>query len=145
MALPYTRAPSETHCASDMDGNHHAHLPSHRVCGSKFNVEHALSCPTGGFLSIRHNEIRDITANMMSKVCHAVGTEPCLQPVTDSQNCQQRRRGLLGYCGAKLWGKRWAECIFRRKGVQPIRTNLSKLQLAPELPKERTREKEGIR
>ncbi len=45
-------------------------LPSHCVCGDFFTVEHALSCPRGGFPSIRHNEIRDMTATLMSEVCH---------------------------------------------------------------------------
>ena len=55
------------------------------VCDKTFNVEHALSCPYGGFPSIRHNEIRDITAHLMSDICHNVGTEPVLQPVTDER------------------------------------------------------------
>ena len=58
------------------------HISTHCVCDGKFNVEHAFSCPRGGFPSIRCNEIQDITANLMREVCHAVGTEPCLQPVT---------------------------------------------------------------
>lgn len=66
-------------------GWHPPHLPSHCVCGNHFSVEHALSCPRGGFPSIRHNEIRDITASLMNEVCHAVGTEPCLQPVNGEQ------------------------------------------------------------
>ena len=57
------------------------HLPSHCVCGKQLTVEHAMSCSRGGFPSIRHNEIRDITADLLSEVCHNVGTEPCLQPV----------------------------------------------------------------
>ena len=35
------------------------------ACGTKFSVEQALSCPRGGFPSIRHNEIRDVTADLM--------------------------------------------------------------------------------
>ena len=31
---------------------------------------------------VRHNEIRDITANLMTEVCHDVQIEPCLQPLT---------------------------------------------------------------
>ena len=27
----------------------------------QFSIEHALSCPKGGFSSVRHNEIRDLT------------------------------------------------------------------------------------
>ncbi len=41
-----------------------SHLPSHCVCGKQFAVEHVLSCSRGGFPSIRHNEIRDITADL---------------------------------------------------------------------------------
>ena len=50
-----------------------AHLPSRCACGNNFNVEHALSCPKGGFPTIRHNEIRDITASLLTEVC----TEVC--------------------------------------------------------------------
>ena len=35
------------------------------ACGSNFTVEHVLSCPRGGFPSIRHNEIRDLAATLL--------------------------------------------------------------------------------
>ena len=54
-------------------------LPSYCVCDKTFSVEHALSCARGGFPTIRHNEIRNITAHLMSDVCHNVGIEPPLQ------------------------------------------------------------------
>ena len=44
-----------------------------------------MSCSHGGFPSIRHNEILDITADLLSEMCHNVGTESCLQPVTGEQ------------------------------------------------------------
>ena len=31
---------------------------------------------------IRHNEIRDLTASLLTKVCHNIVTEPSLQPIT---------------------------------------------------------------
>ena len=46
--------------------------PSSCECGASFTVEHVLSCPRGGFPSIRHNEIRDITANLLTEVCRDV-------------------------------------------------------------------------
>ena len=55
-------------------------LPSHCTCGEVFTVEHSLSCKRGGFPIIRHNEIRDITANLLSEVCHSVKIKPDLQP-----------------------------------------------------------------
>ena len=57
-------------------------LPSNCVCGNTFNVEHALSCPKGGFVSIRHNEVRDITAEFLAETCKDVQVEPVLTPVT---------------------------------------------------------------
>ena len=56
--------------------------PSTCSCGSHFTVEHALSCPKGGYPSIRHNEIRDLTAHLLTEVCHNVAVEPHLQPLT---------------------------------------------------------------
>ena len=47
-----------------------------------FSVEHALSCPKGGFPTIRHNEIRDLTASLLTEVCHKVSIEPDLQRET---------------------------------------------------------------
>ena len=60
-------------------------LPSSCVCGQSFTAEHAVNCPCGEFPSISHNELRDITASLLTEVCHAVGTEPCLQPLSGKQ------------------------------------------------------------
>ena len=38
--------------------------------------------PRGGFPIIRHNEIRDVTATMLTEVCHDVLVEPDLQPLS---------------------------------------------------------------
>ena len=35
--------------------------PFHCTCGQPFSVEHALTCRAGGFLAVRHNEVRDRT------------------------------------------------------------------------------------
>ena len=49
------------------------------------SIEHALSCPCGGFPSIRHNELRYITAAFLSEVWHSVDIEPTLQPLSGEQ------------------------------------------------------------
>ena len=41
-----------------------------------------MVCPYGGFPSLRHNELRDLTARALTEVCHNVGTEPQLQPLS---------------------------------------------------------------
>ena len=45
-------------------------LPAICVCGSRFDVPHALSsCKRSGFVTLRHNELRNITADLLREVC----------------------------------------------------------------------------
>ena len=57
-------------------------LPMKCVCDSHFDVEHALTCKRGGFISIRHDEVRDFTADLLSETCNDVAIEPLLTPLT---------------------------------------------------------------
>lgn len=59
-----------------------SNLMTNCSCGSTFSVQHALSCPTGGFPTLQHNEVRDLTADPMAEACHDVCTEPSLQTIT---------------------------------------------------------------
>ena len=51
-------------------------------CGTSFSVDHAMVCPFGGFPTIWNNEVQDLTASLLTEVCHNVVTEPSLQPIT---------------------------------------------------------------
>ena len=55
--------------------------PTKCNCGSAFSTNHAMICPMGGFPTIRHNKLHDVTASLLSEVCHNVATEPQLQPL----------------------------------------------------------------
>ena len=59
-----------------------ARLPSKCECGCVFDLQHALSCKKGGFVSLRHNELRNLTAKLLKEVCKDVATEPLLTPLT---------------------------------------------------------------
>ena len=52
------------------------------VCGEQNTVNHALICPNGGFVIMRHNELRDIEAELLNEVCNDVTIEPQLLPLT---------------------------------------------------------------
>ena len=56
-------------------------LPKTCPCGHDFTIAHALHCPKGGYIQLRHNEIKDTIAKFMDKVCHDVEIEPLLQPL----------------------------------------------------------------
>ena len=52
------------------------------MCGDVFNVGHAMVCRRGGFIIQRHNELRDLEADMLGMVCNDVEIEPVLQELT---------------------------------------------------------------
>ena len=57
-------------------------LPSQCACGANFHLEHALSCKKGGFISLRHNDLRDLTTRLLTIICKDVRVEPGLHPLT---------------------------------------------------------------
>ena len=88
-----------------------ANFPTNCSYSSLFSVEHALSCPKGGIPSLGHNEVRDLTANLMAEVCHNVSIEPHLQPLSGedlhgaSANTEAGARLDVAACG--FWGRRF--------------------------------------
>ena len=52
------------------------------ACGVQFSVDHAMVCQRSGFIIERHNELRDLEAEMLRMVCNDVEVEPVLQEVT---------------------------------------------------------------
>ena len=51
----------------------------------KFILQHALSCPKGGQLITRHNELRNRTAEIIGEVCKNVVIEQLLTPLTGEE------------------------------------------------------------
>ena len=100
-----------------------ANTPTICACGAAFSGEHALSCPKGGFPSIRHNEIRDFTTYLLSEISHNVSTEPHLQPITGevptsaSANFQDGAR--LDVAADGFWGSRFERAFFDVKVFNP--------------------------
>ena len=60
-------------------------LPSKCECGLSFNVDHVMICQKGGFPTLRHNEIRNITADLLREVSTDVTIEPVLRPLDGEQ------------------------------------------------------------
>ena len=84
-----------------------ANIPSHCVCGTSFSVDHAMVCRHGGLTFIRHNELRDLTAEWLQEVCHDVTVEPPLNGkliTPSSANCSNTARADIHARG--FWGRR---------------------------------------
>ena len=56
-------------------------IPSACVCGDVFYVDHAMVCRREGFIIQRHNELRDLEAEMLKMVCNDVQIEPVFQEI----------------------------------------------------------------
>ena len=52
------------------------------ACGVQFNVDHAMVCQRGRFIIQRHNELRNLEAEMLRMVCNDAEVEPVPQEVT---------------------------------------------------------------
>ena len=93
-----------------------SNLPSKCDCSNNNSIDNALSCAKGGFPSIRHNEICDLTANLLAEVCSEVCIKPHLQPTTPDQlsgattNSQDGAR--LDVSANGVWGGRFQKTYF---------------------------------
>ena len=81
------------------------------ICGDSFNLQHALSCPEGELVIIRHNELRNLTAELLGEVCKNVVIEPLLTPLTreelpKSSNKSNHQEHVCQLEGYGLTGKR---------------------------------------
>ena len=57
-------------------------MPNLCSCGKPFDVDHAMSCFKGGFIHQRHDQMRDMIAQLMSDIYKDVQIEPHLTPLT---------------------------------------------------------------
>ena len=73
------------------------HLPVTCACSKSFTIDHVLSCPKGGFVYQRHNELRDTLAAMIDEVCHDVKIVPDLESLTG----EQLNKGAIETDGAR--------------------------------------------
>ena len=51
-------------------------IPFTCACGEAFTVDHSMIYKLGGFITQRHNELRDLKAEFLSMVCSDVEIEP---------------------------------------------------------------------
>ena len=99
------------------------HLPTKCACGSNFTIDHALSCPTGGFTIVRHNEVRDLLANLLTEVCHDVSVEPHLQPLSGEslslRTASIEDNARLDVAASGFWGGRFEKAFFDVRVFNP--------------------------
>ena len=78
--------------------------PAYCGCSKKNSVDHTLNCHLGGFVAMRHNNIRDFEAKLLKEVCRDVKVEPELLPIgaeTLSRNTADKAR--LDVSAVGIW------------------------------------------
>ena len=81
-------------------------LPAYCECGEKLDLQHALSCKKGGFVSLWHNFVRDITSSLLSEVRKDVRVEQQLQYLTGESFAPSTATGnevRLDVCARGFW------------------------------------------
>ena len=77
-------------------------------CGSKNNTDHALSCKTGGYVSFRHDAVRDVEAELLKEICRNVKVEPPLQETRGDMlrsNANASDQARLDIAATGLWSR----------------------------------------
>ena len=74
---------------------------------SEKRLDHVMTCKKGGYVSFRHNALRDTEAELLKEVCRDVRTEPLLLPTDEKShppgtNTQDQAR--LDVVATGLWG-----------------------------------------
>ena len=79
-------------------------MPHFCGCGQKNNIDHTLICKKGGYVAMRHNNLRDLNAELQREVCRDVVVEPQLLPL-DSEEVQgvQGDRAAPDISSRGLW------------------------------------------
>ena len=77
------------------------------ACGEKNSTNHTLICKRGGYVHMRHNNIRDFEASLLREICKDVRIEPELIPLgqretTESSNTADKAR--LDVSAVGIWG-----------------------------------------
>ena len=101
-----------------------SNTPTNCACGTHFTVEHSLSCPKGGFPSIRHNEVRDTVGGWLSEVCSDVCIEPSLQPLfgetLNGASAITEDGARLDIAANGFWGGRYERTYFDVRVFNPL-------------------------
>ena len=60
-------------------------MPSKCPCGQKYHLNYAMNCKRGGFVVMKHNNIRDFEANLLKTIQNNVEIELALQEIDNER------------------------------------------------------------
>ena len=69
-----------------------------------FTVDRSTICQRGGLVIQRHNEIRDLKAELLDMVCYDVQVEPALRPITGEDLARGTNQAPDARLDVHCWG-----------------------------------------
>ena len=117
-------------------------MPPFCGCGQRNSIDHTLICKKGGYVAMRHNNLRDLNAEMQREVCRDVVIEPRLLPLTNEEvEGVQGERSATDISSRGLWST-FERTFFDVRVLHPnspsyVNTDISKLYRSHELEKMR--------
>ena len=60
-------------------------MPRKCPCGQKCDLNHAMNCKRGGFVAMRHSNVRDFEVNLLKTIQNDVKIEPALQKIDNER------------------------------------------------------------
>ena len=80
--------------------------PAYCGCGKKNDFDHILTCKKGGYVSMRHNVLRDVEAALLTRVCSDVKVEPSLLPTDEERTTGNTALGArLDISARGIWSR----------------------------------------
>ena len=68
-----------------------------------------MNCKKGGFVTIRHNDLRDLAAKILSEICNNIEIEPKLVPLSgedlSNRTANRSKEARLDVRARGFWGK----------------------------------------
>ena len=79
--------------------------PPYCACGKKNSTNHTLNCMLGGYVTMRHNNIRDLEASFLKGICKDVRIEPELIPLglTETRSTNTSLKARLDVSAVGIW------------------------------------------
>ncbi len=108
-------------------------LPLKCACGANNSVSHCLDCKLGGYITMRHNETRNLFASFLRKAgCHGVAIEQQLLPVEgELDNYPGAEKGdesRMDVTALGLWGA-WQRAFLDIRVFDPYAPSYAKKSL----------------
>ena len=101
-------------------------------CQQTFDEGHAQTCKTGGYIAMRHDEVRDLTCEMMKEIHREVQLEPNLQPCTEvsfSHNTANKQLGARVDLSARGFWTKGQNAFFDVRIFEPTAQCYNKMTL----------------